>query len=146
MSWPDAERVCIGWARANTAIAAEVGQRISTRMPTALADRTFPYLTIQRVGGGPGFAMTPVDEALMQFDCWGDGLPQDPGSSDWAAAGALSRVLMAELFNAGAVVAGDGVLMDAMVIANRRAWEEETGYARFSLDVICGIRPLAQAL
>lgn len=70
-TWPDTEGALKTFLAADTAIAAIVGSRVFFGMPTNVTDADFPMVTLQRVGGGEAAGDAPVDEALVQIDCWG---------------------------------------------------------------------------
>lgn len=70
-TWPDTEGALKTFLAADTAIAALVGSRVFFGMPTNVTDADFPMVTLQRVGGGEAAGDAPVDEALVQIDCWG---------------------------------------------------------------------------
>lgn len=66
---PDAERLVIAWALANSTVATSVSNRIYSVIPAA---PTFPLIRIVRIGGSP-VASKPLwlDQAVLQVDVWG---------------------------------------------------------------------------
>lgn len=70
-TWPDTEGALKTYLAADTAITALAGSRVFFGMPTNVTDADFPMVTLQRVGGGEGAGDAPVDDALVQIDCWG---------------------------------------------------------------------------
>lgn len=58
------------WLRTQPLITAQVSTRVFFGIPDLV---TFPIITVQRVGGGEQDSGAPIDDALIQFDCWGSG-------------------------------------------------------------------------
>lgn len=75
------------WLRLQSDITAVVGTRVWFGIPEGA---TFPLIDLQRVGGGPQEGEAPLDDALIQFDCWGAGKNK---AQAWAVTAALLGVL-----------------------------------------------------
>lgn len=75
------------WLRTQSDITALVSTRVFFGVPDAV---TFPVITIQRVGGGPQSGEAPLDDALIQIDCWASGQNK---AQAWAVAKAVIDVL-----------------------------------------------------
>jgi len=75
--WPDTEGAVRTWLRASTVAHAVVADRIYFGVPKE--SPTWPLVTIQRVGGGNDASDAPVDNALIQLDCWGTLHPNGNG-------------------------------------------------------------------
>lgn len=62
------------WLRTVPDITAQVSTRVFFGIPrdsAGVATTSFPLITLQRVGGGPQSGEAPLDNALVQIDCWG---------------------------------------------------------------------------
>ena len=67
----DAERLISAWLRAQPEIIEIVGDRVYTEPPQR-ARALFPFLRIQQIGGTPVHSRPLyLDEAYLQFDCYG---------------------------------------------------------------------------
>lgn len=131
MPLPDSESLMVAWARANPEITALVGSRVGTRLPK---EPTFPYLTVFRVGGPPdGVEGGAIDEALLQWDCYGDKKTRVP---DYAAASLLARTLVEQVeINEGGRVGTVGAILGMTVVNGPRRQEEPTtGWARYIVE------------
>lgn len=71
-TWPDPEGLTRDHLKADGAVAAIVGTRVFFGIPKRNVEATFPLITVARAGGGqdPG-SDAPLDESLLQIDCWG---------------------------------------------------------------------------
>lgn len=56
------------YLRADAGIQAVVAQRVFFGIPDS---PTFPLVVVRRVGGGDDPSEAALDQALVQFDCWG---------------------------------------------------------------------------
>lgn len=65
---PDVEGGVRAFLRADAGVVALVAQRVFFGVPD---EPTWPLVTVQRVGGGDDFSEAPIDQALVQIDCWG---------------------------------------------------------------------------
>lgn len=130
MARASAERTLVAWAKANTPIDAIVAGRVATKLP---ADPTFPFLRLRLAGGAPDLGEAPLDQVLVQFDCYG---------TDDASADLLERTLVDELdkLNGATATNGHGFLYGARTISARRTPEPDTGWARFTVDSTITIR------
>lgn len=63
---PDAPELAITWLRTQADLTALVAQRISTRSGSSI---TYPYLTLQRIGGIP-VVRQRLDVARIQVSAW----------------------------------------------------------------------------
>lgn len=68
VTFPDTEGAVRAFLRASAAVSALVGQRVFFGVPDS---PTWPLVTVQRVGGGDDLGEAPIDQALIQLDCWG---------------------------------------------------------------------------
>lgn len=68
---PDIEGALRTWMRTLPSVIAIVGQRVFFGVPKNAVDATFPLVTVSRVGGGDAEGEAPVDQALVQVECWG---------------------------------------------------------------------------
>lgn len=69
---PDVEGGVRTFLRAQAGVTAIVGQRVFFGIPKNADENTFPLVVVSRVGGGDDpEGEAPVDNALMQIDCWG---------------------------------------------------------------------------
>lgn len=69
---PDVEGALRDWLRANTAITPTFGNRTFFGVPKGATERSFPLITVQRIGGGGEAGQAPTDAALVQIDVWGN--------------------------------------------------------------------------
>ena len=69
--WPDIEGALREWLRADADIQAVVGTRVFFGIPRN-SSSAFPCIMITRIGGGQMTGDAPVDNALMQFDVYGE--------------------------------------------------------------------------
>lgn len=130
MPRPSAEKTLVAWAKANSAINPLVSGRVATKLPV---EPTLPFLRLFRAGGAPDQSEAPIDQVLIQFDCYG---------SAEADADLLERTLVEELENLNTVHGsnGHGFLYGARVLASRRAPEPDTSWARRTVDATVTIR------
>lgn len=73
MSWPDVEGAVRDHLRNDPTVAGLVGQRVFFGVPldaNGNVTSQLPLVTVQRVGGGDDDSEAPVDQALIQIDCW----------------------------------------------------------------------------
>ena len=70
-AYPDVEGGVRTWLRAQSTITALVGQRVFFGGPKGATEADFPMIVVQRIGGGNDMSDAPVDDALVQIDCWG---------------------------------------------------------------------------
>lgn len=132
---PSPERTMVAWAKANSPLAALVAGRVATRLP---ADPTFPFLTVRQIGGGPDGSDAPVDEPLLQWDCYGAATAQGKVDADQ-----LARTLVDELETRNPeVVTGEGYVYGHQVLDQRSVEEPATGWARYMVTSIATIRAL----
>lgn len=66
---PDVEGALVAFLKANTAVAALVATRVFYGIPKATP--VWPLVTVARIGGGDDASDAPVDEGVLQVDCWG---------------------------------------------------------------------------
>ena len=92
-AWPDVEGAVRSWLRADTGVQAVVAQRVFFGVPKP--DPVFPLAVVQRVGGGAAPGDAPLDEALVQIDCWGSFHDNGNGNkaSAWSLAAAVRTAL-----------------------------------------------------
>lgn len=81
------------WLRTQSDITAQVSTRVFFGIPrdnAGTATTSFPLITLQRVGGSPQAGEAPLDDALIQLDCWAQGQNK---AQAWAAAKAVIETL-----------------------------------------------------
>lgn len=66
--FPDVEGGMRDYLRGHAVVSAIVAQRVWFGIP---ATPTWPLVTVQRVGGTDDLSEAPLDQALIQIDCWG---------------------------------------------------------------------------
>lgn len=135
VTFPDVEGGVRAFLRANTGVAALVGQRVFFGVPDS---PTWPLVTVQRVGGGDDLSEAPIDLALVQLDCWGrlysDTNP-DSTHGDKAQARAVANAVRAavhEIRSDGTVYAGC-VLYGASVNSDLFVPDPDNDRPRYSL-------------
>lgn len=94
-TYPDVEGAVRALLRADTGVAALVGQRVFFGVPKNAKADDFPLVTVARVGGSQEPGPTPVDNALVQVECWGTFTAG--GNGDKAAATALLNAVRSAL-------------------------------------------------
>lgn len=65
---PDVEGALRSWLRSQSEISAVVSTRVFFGVPD---DTAFPLISLFRLGGTDQTGEAPLDDALIQFDCWG---------------------------------------------------------------------------
>lgn len=65
---PDVEGGVRAALRADDGVSALVDQRVYFGVPS---NPVWPLVTVQRIGGGDDPGDAPIDQALVQIDCWG---------------------------------------------------------------------------
>lgn len=83
----DAEALVSAWLRGNSAVAALVGSAVYTTLP---ADKVWPAVRLERIGGTPPYDELVVDEAVIRFNVWGG-----PKALAWQ----IANTIRAELTN-----------------------------------------------
>jgi len=91
---PDVEGGLRTYLRANTDLAALIGTRCYFGIPDA---PVFPLVVVRRVGGGDDIGDAPIEQALVQIDCWGD-FTADGVHGNKAQAEAVRRCVRGILF------------------------------------------------
>lgn len=115
VEWPDIEGGLRDYLRAHGDVVAAVGTRIFFGVPDT---PTFPLVTVQRVGGGDDLSEAPIDQALVQFDVWGEldanghGKKADADTVRRAVRQALHDIRGATALNASTVAYGATVTDD----------------------------------
>jgi hypothetical protein len=126
----DVEGACKTWLLTIPAVADQVGgHRIWFMKPHVLKDEDYPYLQLQRVGGGPRpGAEAPVDHALIQLDAYG------PKNGKISALNVISAVANAIHDLRHADVGEQAVVLwPSQVMAVRYLPEPDDGRPRYSL-------------
>ena len=129
---PDVEATAVAYLRAHSAVAAIVGTRVSTELPST---PTFPLLTVRLVTGTE-VIRTHLDEQTVQVDAWG---------ADKAGASLLARTARAALLD----VPGDASLSRGVVTGARTvralAWMPDDTVSpprpRYSFDIGWTVHP-----
>lgn len=67
-TFADVEGALRTWLRTQSEITSLVGSRVFFGYPDSTQT---PLITISRVGGSPQTGEAPLEDALVQFDCWG---------------------------------------------------------------------------
>jgi hypothetical protein len=68
VQWPDVEGAVRTYLRAHTDVVAQVGARVFFGIPD---EPTWPLIVVSRVGGFEDPSDAPIDQAMVQLDCWG---------------------------------------------------------------------------
>lgn len=98
-------------------------------------DTALPAVSILRVGGAPD-AYSPLDELLIQFDCWADSGP---------ASEQLVSVLCAELISAASgTLLADGVRLAGVEPVDVRWLPDDSDTPRHVVTARVTIRPTSQ--
>lgn len=136
---PDAEQIAVEWAKAQPELVAILETRIATSLP---ADNRFEktFLRVIEIDGrdiveessDPGLA-------LLQWDAYAyDGFQPAP---DWAKASLIARTLVERISAERGRVLEGGVVLDFAHPRGPRRHTEQTGRARYSVDVFVAVRP-----
>lgn len=92
-TFADVEGGLRSWLRAQSGVSSVVGTRVFFGIPRDEAGQpsaAFPLIVLNRVGGAPQTGGAPLDDALIQLDCWG-GISNK--AQAWAAAKAVMDAL-----------------------------------------------------
>ncbi len=140
--YPSVERTLVAWAKTYTPVTAIcTSTRISTRLPE---EPVFPYLTVKRIGGGP-IVGTPVDNPLVQWDCYGQRTNRNTTppslSPDYTNAENLALALMGAAEDV-TEVEHEGHIYGMQVLSMRRLPEEDTMWAHYAVDMFVTIREI----
>lgn len=111
MAWPDVEGALRTHLRAAAGVTALVGQRVFFGVPIdddGNVTAQLPFVTVRRVGGGDDPSDAPVDQALIQIDCWAS-------SRNKASATALAAAVRNTLTEIRTVTVGSTVLYGVSV-------------------------------
>ena len=111
MSWPDVEGAVRDHLRADADVAALVGTRVFFGVPldsNGQVTAQLPLVTISRVGGGDDASEAPIDQALLQIDCWA-------ASRNKAQAHAVTSAVRKSLTEIRTAEVGSTVLFGAVV-------------------------------
>lgn len=92
-SWPDPEGAVRDWLRTRPSVQAIAAQRVFFGVPKV--DPVWPLVSVFRIGGGNALGDAPVDEPILQIDCWGELYPN--GNGNKAQALALANAVRGEL-------------------------------------------------
>lgn len=95
VEWPDVEGALRTYLRAHTDVSAIVAQRVFFGVPDT---PTYPLVTVARVGGFDEASEAPIDQALVQIDCWADVHPGTRNAPDKATADQLRRAVRQALY------------------------------------------------
>jgi hypothetical protein len=88
--FPDVEGAVRTYLRAHTDVTALCGTRVFFAVPR---QATYPLVVVTRVGGFDDTSDAPLDQALIQVDCWGDLHTDTIASPDKAQAAAVLRAV-----------------------------------------------------
>jgi hypothetical protein len=69
--WPDIEAGLKDWLKLQPAIIAAVGNKVFFGIPNP-RNPPFPLIALGRIGGGPQLADAPLDDGVLQIDCWAE--------------------------------------------------------------------------
>lgn len=124
-----AERLCVAWAKANTAIGAVAADRIATRFPDS---PTLPFVRVFKVGGAPD-ASNARDIELLQWDI----RATTPESAD-----TVERTLRAEFAPPFARynLAGVGYLDGITVSSSRILYGDIKEWFGYSIDTFVTVK------
>ena len=67
--WPDVEGALRTYLRLNTDIQSVVGSRVFFGVPRN-SENAFPCIMLTRIGGGQQGGDAPMDQPMIQFDCY----------------------------------------------------------------------------
>ena len=123
-----APRLLVAWAKANTALTALLSGRVATNLP---ANPLMPFLRITLAAGASDSGEAPIDQPIMQFDCYDD---------DEAGLDVLERALRDEIAAATHITNAHGHLYGLTVISWAPRPEPNTGWYRMQVDAIATIR------
>lgn len=118
VEWPDVEGGIRDYLRGHTDVAAAVGARVFFGVPD---EPTFPLVAVRRVGGGDDTSEAPIDQALIQLDCWGGvdaaghGKKAEADTVRRAVRQALYEIRGATALNASTVAYGAAVTSDVFL-------------------------------
>lgn len=70
-TYPDSEGITRDALKADTDVTAIAGNRVFFGIPKRAVEATYPMVVVFRVGGGQAPGDAPLDDALVQIDCWG---------------------------------------------------------------------------
>lgn len=70
VEWPDTEGAVRDYLRGHTDVTAQVGTRVFFSIPD---QPTWPLVVVRRVAGGDDTSEAPLDQAVIQIDCWAAG-------------------------------------------------------------------------
>lgn len=83
----DIEGAMKTWLKTQTPVTALVATRVFMGVPL---EATFPLVSVRRIGGGTQGGDAPIDDGLVQIDCWGNSKSQA-----WALTKAVVEALFA---------------------------------------------------
>lgn len=100
----------------------------------AQGEPTYPFVVIQRVGGGDDLGEAPLDVALVQVDVWGD--LDASGHPAWASLMSVVNAVRDALYMlSGRTTIGDVDLFGAQEAGMVRLVDQANGRPRYSLTV-----------
>jgi hypothetical protein len=136
---PDPEQLAVEWAKAQPELVEILEARIATALP---ADNKFEktFLRVIEIDGRDLVAeSSEVAVALLQWDAYAfEGFQPAP---DWAKASLIARTLIERMTAERGRALASGVLLDFAHPTGPRRQTEQTGRARYSVDVFVAVRP-----
>lgn len=123
-----AERLLVAWAKANAVLIPILADRVATKLP---ANPPFPFLRITLAAGASDGGEAPIDQPIMQFDCYDD---------NEAGLDVLERTFRDELAAATHFTNAHGHLYGLSVLSWTPRPEPNTGWHRMQIDAIATIR------
>lgn len=114
---PDTEGALVTWLKGRSAVSAIVGARVFFGVPKGATEASYPMLVVFRVGGTDDVSDVPIDNALVQIDCWGSFGASGFGKK--AECTALKNAVRAELkalTQAGSTTIAPGVDAHGMTV------------------------------
>ena len=131
MPLPDAEVLLVNFVKDNGALNALLSGRVATRLPK---EPTMPFMRVFRAAGTVDPGEAPLDQALMQVDCFGASGDTTP---DYASASAVARTFIEQATNFRGAVGSYGTILGMTVQSGpRRIEEPATGYSRYLVEML----------
>ena len=134
MAWPSIERALVEWAKANTALTAEVAGRVATRLPE---NPTFPFIVVRRIGGPQDSSDAPIDLPYVQWSVYASKGDTGP---DWMTAEDTKLVLIEQVFTEIGIETAHGFIYAMTLVGSRQVEEPRTGWAHYAIDHLAMIR------
>lgn len=96
------------YLRGVSALTALVAQKIFFGPPDV--GTSFPFITFNRIGGGPQANLTPLDDAVVSFSVWGS-TKEEAADVSAVLVGTLENIVAGTVLEAGVVCGGASVTL-----------------------------------